>query len=118
MVTVGLSAAKETTLKTGLTVIAYVRAKPGHEDSVRSALLDLVAHTRTERGCINYDLHESEQTPGEFAIYENWKQPGDLDMHAKSDHLQEFRANTAHRLERASEITRWRMLSELAEHVR
>jgi quinol monooxygenase YgiN len=100
-------------LKTGLTVLAYVTAKAGHEDEVRSALLDLVAHTRNEEGCINYDLHESQGTPGEFAIYENWKDASCLDAHAKSAHLQDFRRKMAHLLEHPSEITTWRMVSEL-----
>ena len=98
-------------MKTGLTVIAYVTAKAGQEDEVRNALLELVARTRNERGCVNYDLHESE-----FAIYENWKQASDLDAHAKSGHVRAFRRKMADRLERPSEITKWRMASELGQH--
>lgn len=103
-------------MKTGLTVVAYVIARAGHEDQVRNALLDLVAHTRKEDGCINYDLHESQETLGEFVIYENWKHPSDLDRHAKSDHLQAFRKKTEHLLQGPSEITKWRMVSELTQH--
>jgi Antibiotic biosynthesis monooxygenase len=43
-------------LTTGLSVIAYVMAKPGHHQQVPEALLDLVAETRKEKGWINYDL--------------------------------------------------------------
>ena len=103
-------------MKTGLTVIAYVTAKAGLEDEVRNALLELVARTRNERGCVNYDLHESDATPVEFAIYENWKHASDLDAHAKSGHVRAFRRNMADRLERPSEITKWRMVSELGQH--
>jgi len=53
-------------MKTGLTVIAYVTAKVGQEDEVRNALLDLVACTRDERGCVNYNLHQSDATPVKF----------------------------------------------------
>ena len=103
-------------MKTGLTVIAYVTAKAGQEDEVRNALLELVARTRNERGCVNYDLHQSDATPLEFAIYENWKRASDLDAHAKSGHVRAFRRNMADRLERPSEITKWRMVSELGQH--
>jgi len=96
-------------MKTGLTVIAYVTAKAGQEDEVRNALVDLVART-------NYDLHQSDATPLEFAIYENWKRASDLDAHAKSGHVRAFRRKMADRLERPSEITKWRMVSELGQH--
>jgi quinol monooxygenase YgiN len=42
-----------------LTVIAHVRAKPGQESRVRQLLEGLLAPTRAEAGCINYDLHQS-----------------------------------------------------------
>ena len=95
-------------------MIAYVTAKAGHEDEVRNALLDLVAQTRDEEGCINYDLHQSQETPREFAIYENWRHASDLDAHAKSAHILTFRRTAGHLLESPSEITKWHMVSELS----
>ena len=92
-------------MKTGLTVIAYVTAKVGREVEVRNALLELVARTRNERGCVNYDLHETNATPVAFAIYENWKHASDLDAHPKSGHVR-ARRTMADRLERPSEITK------------
>jgi quinol monooxygenase YgiN len=77
-------------MRTGLTVIAYITAKAGHQDEVRRALLDLVAQTRNEKGCVNYDLHQSQENASEFAIYENWDKATDLDAHANSAHLQAF----------------------------
>ena len=90
-------------------MIAYVTAKVGREDEVRNALLELVARTRNERGCVNYDLHESNATPVAFAIYENWKHASDLDAHAKSGDVRAFinRGKMADRLE-PSEITKSR----------
>jgi hypothetical protein len=63
---------REIVVKTGITVIAYMTAKSGNEDQVREALLDLVARTRKEKGCINYDLHQSRENAAHFVIYENW----------------------------------------------
>src|SRR2546428_10933244 len=42
-----------------ITVIARLKAKPGLEDSVRQELFKLLAPTRSEKGCINYDMHQS-----------------------------------------------------------
>ena len=38
-----------------VTVIAYHRAKPGKEQGLREALLQVCGPTRAEKGCINYD---------------------------------------------------------------
>jgi quinol monooxygenase YgiN len=100
-------------MRTGLTVIAYITAKAGHQDQVRGALLDLVAQTRNEKGCVNYDLHQSQENASEFAIYENWERPADLDAHAKSPHLQTFTRVAGRLLERPAEIRKWSMVSEL-----
>ena len=100
-------------MRTGLTVIAYITAKAGNQQQVRDALLDLVAQTRNERGCVNYDLHQSQENATEFAIYENWDKASDLDAHAKSAHVQEFTRIAGHLLERPAQIRKWIMVSEL-----
>jgi quinol monooxygenase YgiN len=107
---------EETVVRTGLTVIAHVTAKTGQEDLVRQALLDLVAPTRKEKGCINYDLHQSQENATQFAVYENWETAADLDSHAKSAHLQAFARIAAHLLERPAEISKWIMVSELKDN--
>ena len=102
-------------MRTGLTVIAYITAKAGHEDQVREALLDLVAQTRKETGCVNYDLHQSPKDPCEFAIYENWTSASDLELHAKSAHLQSFAKIAGDLLNGPAEIRKWCMVSELRD---
>jgi quinol monooxygenase YgiN len=42
-----------------VTVVVRLRAKPGMETRVRQELANLLAPTRQERGCINFDMHES-----------------------------------------------------------
>jgi quinol monooxygenase YgiN len=101
-------------VKTGITVIAYISAKTGHEDRVREALLDLVAQTRKEKGCITYDLHQSQDNASRFAMYENWDTVADLDAHAKAAPLQTFVRIAGSLLERPAEISKWMMVSELS----
>jgi quinol monooxygenase YgiN len=100
-------------VRTGLSVIAYITAKAGHQDEVRDALLYLVTQTRNEKGCVNYDLHQSQENASEFAIYENWETATDLDAHAKSAHLLAFIRVAGHLLERPAVIRKWSMVSEL-----
>ena len=105
-------------MKTGLTVIAHITAKAGNQDQVPEALLDLVAQTRKENGCINYDLHQSQENLTQFAVYENWDTAADLDAHAKSAHLQAFAKTAGRLLERPAEISKWIMVSELRDNNR
>lgn len=101
-------------MRTGITIVAFITAKPGMQQQVREVLLDLVEQTRKERGCVNYDLHQSQDNPREFVMYENWESAADLDAHAKSEHLQAFGKAAGHLLERPTDVTRWSMISDLA----
>jgi quinol monooxygenase YgiN len=64
-----------------LTVIAFIRAKKGAEKELGNRLLALVGPSRAEPGCINYHAHRDEQNPGEWVMYENWKDRSDLEHH-------------------------------------
>ena len=70
-----------------LTVIATFEAKPGKETALRAALSALVEPTRTEAGCLNYDLHESAESPTKFLFHENWTSKAHLDAHLQSAHI-------------------------------
>ena len=93
-----------------LTVIAHIRAKAGQEERVQEALLRLIAPTQAEAGCINYDLHVSEEDPRQFVFYENWMSESDLEAHANSAYLRAFRKMADEILDGPIEITKWRML--------
>lgn len=73
-----------------LTVVAEMTAKPGKEDELRQALVALVAPTRNEQGCVQYDLHAATDDPGRFVFYENWTSREMLDLHLASAHLKAF----------------------------
>lgn len=93
---------------TPLTVVARVRALPGREQEVKAALLALVAPTRAERGCLNYDLHQSDEDPSLFLFHENWETRADLDAHLEAPHLDAFDRKTKDLLAEPVEITLWR----------
>jgi quinol monooxygenase YgiN len=64
-----------------------MHAQPGKEGLLRQALLALVEPTRKEEGCVQYDLHETNDKPGHFVFYENWTSKELLDRHLASPHL-------------------------------
>jgi quinol monooxygenase YgiN len=71
-----------------LTVIAQIKAKPGKESSVRRELLSLVAPSRKDPGCLNYDLHQALDNPALFLFHENWTSKALLDQHLQKPELQ------------------------------
>ena len=70
-----------------VTVVATFQAKPGQEAELKTALINLVAPTRQEAGCLNYDLHVSPEDPAKFMFHENWTSRAHLDVHLQSPHL-------------------------------
>jgi quinol monooxygenase YgiN len=70
-----------------ITVVATFQAKAGKENDLKNALIGLVAPTRQEAGCLNYDLHISPEDPAKFLFYENWTSKTELDAHLQSPHL-------------------------------
>ena len=71
-----------------ITVVATFQARPGKEAELQKALISLVAPTREEAGCLNYDLHVSPEDPAKFLFHENWTSKAQLDVHLKSPHIQ------------------------------
>ncbi len=70
-----------------ITVVATFQARPGKETELKNALIGLVAPTRKEAGCINYDLHTSPEDPAKFLFHENWTSKAHLDTHLKTPHI-------------------------------
>ncbi|MGD0962519.1 MAG: putative quinol monooxygenase [Candidatus Acidiferrales bacterium] len=93
-----------------LTVIAHARAKPGKEAQAREILLALVAPTRLEEGCIDYDLHQSADDPSLFVFFENWTTPTALEAHSRSPHIVHFRQTCGESLVEPPVISKWKLL--------
>lgn len=71
-----------------IAVVATFQARPGRETELKEALIGLVAPTRKEAGCINYDLHVSQEDSAKFLFHENWASNTHLDAHLKNTHIQ------------------------------
>ena len=74
---------------TKLDVVALLKAKPGSEEIVGSALAGLAATSRTDAVCLAYAVFASEAEPGTFVTIEQWESQEDLDAHLASPHLAE-----------------------------
>jgi quinol monooxygenase YgiN len=72
-----------------LPVVAVITARAGSEQQVQQALSALVEPTRSEPGCISYDLLVSAADPATFITMESWRSQADLDAHLQTPHVQQ-----------------------------
>ncbi|MEO9825364.1 MAG: putative quinol monooxygenase [Paracoccaceae bacterium] len=70
-----------------LTIVANIKAYSDKIDLVKSELIKLIATTRNEEGCINYDLHQDNENPAHFMFYENWETRELWQTHMGAPHL-------------------------------
>lgn len=73
-----------------LTIIANITANKGKVDLVKTELLKLIDTTRTEEGCIQYDLHQDNDNLAHFTFYENWESRKLWQTHMNNQHLQDY----------------------------
>lgn len=80
-----------------LYLTAIVKSKKETTAELRTILLDMVAHSRKETACIQYDLHEASEE-NTFVFQEEWKDQSSLDFHNQQPYILNF-------VERATELT-------------
>jgi len=67
-----------------------VVARKDSVERVRPELLKLIAPTRQESGCIEYNLHQDNEDPALFIFFETWENPAALEKHMRSDHFKAY----------------------------
>ena len=93
-----------------LTVIAQVKALPGKESQLRQELLSLVAPSRKDAGCLNYDLHQGLDNPALFLFHENWTSEAHLERHLQKPDLQATLAKLGQMVADPPHITLWKKI--------
>jgi quinol monooxygenase YgiN len=77
-----------------LTVVAHITVRPDKIGLVKAELDKLVDTTRSEEGCLQYDLHQDNENPAHFMFYENWESREHWQTHMNNQHLKDYRAAT------------------------
>jgi quinol monooxygenase YgiN len=91
-------------------VVARYVAKAGKEDEVKAVLTTLVAPSRREIGCYQYDLLRNAADPRDFCFVERWDTDKALDDHAASAHLKTARAQVEGLVEGPPDVRRYHIL--------
>jgi quinol monooxygenase YgiN len=91
-------------------VIARFLAKPGNEGALKSTLTGLVAPSRREIGCYQYDLLENPTDPRDFCFVERWDSDASLDQHGETAHVRKAREQVQDLVEAPPDIRRYRIV--------
>jgi quinol monooxygenase YgiN len=85
--------AKITKLPKGaLTLVVTLRAKEGQHLLLEAELRALVAPTRKEEGCLQYDLHRGADQPGSYLFHEVWESREHHVAHTRTPHFLRWNA--------------------------
>ncbi|WEX85918.1 antibiotic biosynthesis monooxygenase [Sinorhizobium garamanticum] len=76
-------------------VIAYLKAHTGKGDDVVALAAPLLEASRTEAGCISYDLYRKPAEPDTLVFVEHWKDRAAVDAHFAEPYLKAFQAAMA-----------------------
>jgi quinol monooxygenase YgiN len=77
-----------------LTILAQIHVVPGKEDALIAEMHKLIAATKQEAGCLQYDMHIDNDNPGFIMFYENWETRDLWLDHMKAPHLAAYNAAT------------------------
>lgn len=77
-----------------LTIVARIEARKDRVALVKSELIKLIEPTRSEQGCIQYDLHQDNEHPEIFLFFENWESRELWRAHTAGEHLAAYLAAT------------------------
>jgi len=91
-----------------VTVVVRLKAKAGKGAQVRQELFNLLAPTRAEQGCLNFDMHEAPNDPSRFLFHENWTRENDLKRHFENPHIKRWVELTKTLIAEPLELTKWR----------
>ena len=91
-------------------VVARFLAKPGKENDLKAILIALVAPSRREVDCYQYDLLVNPADPRDFCFVERWGDDAALDRHAETPHLRAALAQTEDLVQEPPDVRRYRIL--------
>ena len=93
-----------------LFIFARFHARPGNESAVAEAILDNLAPSREEPGCLNIHAFRSTRDPQLFYIYSRWKDDAAFENHAGLPHTLRFLERVQPLIDHPLDVTRARQV--------
>lgn len=99
-----------------LKLIAEDFIQPEYIEMVLPLYQELVEKTRTEAGCIAYDLYHDHKQKGHFVFIEEWDDRVALNLHVQSEHFQRLVPQIDQYQTQAGRFTHLHRFETLFEH--
>lgn len=88
-------------------VVARFVAKAGKEDALKAVLTALIAPTRRELGCYQYDLLQNPLDATDLCFVERWEHTKAIDQHVDSAHFKDTLTKVEDLVETPPDIRRY-----------
>src|SRR5690349_11792021 len=95
-----------------IVLFARLKVKPEAVEEAKQLALNIVADSRTEAGCHNYDVHQSIDDPTVFFWHETWRDRAAFDEHLEMPYFKQFFARGGEIAAEEPQIVLTRMISE------
>lgn len=89
-----------------LFIFARFHARPGNESAVAETLLDVLAPTREEPGCLSIHAFRSNRDSQLFYIYSRWNDEAAFDYHVGMPHTVRFVERVEPLIDHPLDVTR------------
>ena len=95
-----------------IVLIARLKVKADKVEQAKAAALAIVAESRQESGCLNYDIHQTIDDETVFFWHETWANKAALDEHFAKPFFAEFFAVVGEVAAEPPQINLTKMISE------
>ncbi len=93
---------------------ARLKVKPEAVEEIKTTALAIVADSRAETGCINYDIHQAIDDETVFVWHETWADKAALDEHFAKPYFTEFFATVEKLAAEPPQINLTKMITQRA----
>lgn len=90
--------------------ITTMRARDGQVEKLTDVLTALVAASRTEAGCVQFDCLTGEEDPLEFALYGRWASASAFNAHLRASHIDVLHSLSDELTDRAPQVVAYTVL--------
>jgi quinol monooxygenase YgiN len=97
-----------------IVLIARLKVKRDSVEAAKQAALAIVEDSRREKGCLNYDFHQSIDEEAVFIWHETWENKAAIAAHGASKHFNDFSRQIKDFVDEPLQITLAKMVSEKA----
>lgn len=97
-----------------IVLFARLRVKPEMVEKAKSAAMAIVADSRAEAGCVNYDVHQAVDDETLFFWHETWADKAAVDAHFATPFFQNFAKEVEGFAAEPPQINLTRMITEKA----